>query len=165
MTPCPNPGCKKAILDDYVYCPYCGTDTRPAMQRLPAPHHNHEYIQGGLYCWKCGLPDQESEERKELAKRGKNFVMLGALCLAIALICSVVSSGIDQSNFNQMMEQRRQLEREGKLEATGDGDTGPTFKFSPIGSFVYLFGVVGAGFCVYGAFVWINSRQERWSPD
>ncbi len=161
MTTCGNPQCRLAVEDGFDFCPYCGSDQRPLPQRKPVGHHDHEWFQGGYYCARCGMMDPETEARIEGQIQGKRFLAYGGIAFALAIVCLVVSNGIDSSNFNRMMAERSRLEAQGGLKSTGIDDHGPKFEASPIGTLTYVFGTIGAGLALYGISTWINNRHNQ----
>jgi hypothetical protein len=88
MANCMNPLCRKAIGEDFAFCPYCGADNRPPHERVKPKCANHGTVDGGRACLRCGVKLQEDGT----PVRGSAYRLLGLLLLLFGL--AVLAAGV-----------------------------------------------------------------------
>lgn len=54
MKTCVNPQCRRQLENDWTFCPACGFDTRPPMNRATVIGCSHRVLPQNTFCVDCG---------------------------------------------------------------------------------------------------------------
>lgn len=155
MATCNNGKCGRDQVEGHDFCPNCGIDNRSIERQWPVPAHPHLFPDFSKFCVRCGIDKQLEEDRLSNLKKSKVFLGTGVSLLLVAIICTILAQAIDNKNYADFEAVVLKAKAEKKKL---DPINGPHFHPSPIGNFVYLFGLIGAGVSIFGGFLFVNNR-------
>jgi hypothetical protein len=88
MAQCSDKRCKSKVEAGWSFCPYCGTDNRPATWRPPILACPHSFVGSEGFCIRCGEcrdGHPTAAQRAVQAVIGRSFFILGFVAIAAAV--------------------------------------------------------------------------------